>query len=115
MPNAPVLVDFDSNPPQCSPPQVVVTKGVMDGITWTAKQTGYTFLGVNIGGTDAPVGDFGTPAMSTAPGSKHRMSVTDACSIPDAADYVEYTYTLLYQEDASETVFALHPTIRNQR
>ena len=100
-------VTENNNGITCNPNKVTVSRATQDGVTWTFANAGYTFTGVEINGTRAPTGDFGTPVISTNNASRSVMSVSDT-----VADLGDYSYTLLYT-DPQGREGRFDPTIRN--
>lgn len=106
--SVPVTVNFNNDPPTCTPDPVPVSKAANNGITWKSNKTGYTFTGVTIDGTAAPTGEFGTPSIAPGPNGKSQMTVTDS-----VADYNEHTYTLEYT-DPQGNAGRYDPKIKNE-
>ena len=113
MADTPVTVRFSKSAPDCVKDPAVVNKGVEDGIRWRGNQPNYVFTNLYIGGVAAPVGDFGTPVISSS-GPLSVMRVDDAYTIPPGAEYVEYKYTLEYT-DPDGNKLTLDPKIRNRK
>ena len=111
-----ISVNFKKSPPRCRPNRATLKKGEHDAIVWTAKQTGYTFTGVEIEGIPAPTGDFGTPVIDDTGDSKPLsvMTVTDACSVPAGKNYIDHEYTLLFTAPDG-TALTADPRIRHRK
>ena len=113
MPDSPVNVNFNADPPACNPDPVVVNLGLQDGVEWTGNQANYTFTGLDIDGVPAPTPPFGTPVI-TSVGPLSRMRVDDDVNVPDDQEYVDYKYTLHYT-DPNGTALTVDPRIRNRK